>query len=197
MGGSLLALARPPSAQDRRGHHRVVAVRHLLQQLRRHLHVLAGHEISVQCGGSVHLSLPVHPELRRLRVELQGRDDRPVRAGRLGAEEGADAQPRRPVGQGLAVPGRQPQLRAAHGLCVECRRAVKNGHPRQQRRLLRHDRVLRDQPRVELRSRRPDDDRSTTGRSPLPDVPVAPERVPDRYRDRAARDRLCARLQGA
>ena len=54
-------------------------------------------------------------------------------------------------------------------------RRRENGHPRQHRHLLRHARVVRDQPRVEHRPGRPDDDRSA--RRAIRCFPTFPNRL--------------------
>ena len=54
--------------------------------------------------------------------ELHGCDGRRVRAGRLGSAPRSDAERRPALGPGLALPGRQQQLRAARRLRVERRR---------------------------------------------------------------------------
>ena len=72
---------------------------------------------------------------------------------------------------------------------------AQDGHPRQHRDLLRHARVVGDQPRVEHRPGRADDDRSAAGRSAVPDVPQPVERVPERADDGRARDGVRAGLR--
>ena len=119
VGRSVLGRPRRASVQERRRRHRVVALRHALQQLPRHLHVRAGGEIPLQRERPGDLSDPVHPDVRHFRAELQGRDGWPVHAGRLGSSPRPDAEPRRALGQGFAVPGRQQQLRAARRLRLE------------------------------------------------------------------------------
>ena len=73
-----------------------------------------------------------------------------------------------------------------------------DGGPRQHRDLLRHARVVRDQPRVEHRPGRADHDRSAAGRSAVPDLPEPVQRVPDRRARRwRAPPSTCPMFQGA
>ncbi len=64
----LLDSHRLASVEVRRRHHPVVALRHVLQQLRRHLHVRGRHAVPVQPRQPGDVSLPVHAELRHLRA---------------------------------------------------------------------------------------------------------------------------------
>ena len=68
--------------------------------------------------------------------------------------------------------------------------SAQDRHPRQHRHLLRHARVVGDQPRVEHRAGRADDDRPAAGRPAVSDLPHPLQRVPDRRR-RRSRARRC------